>query len=345
MTLSALLLCSCILGFLGAWMMCLFAVHVGLFDWPNIRSSHSHPTPRGGGVGIFAAFLFSAIHSGISTIIWIPVSAMAIWALLGDYRYPSIKLRLVGQLFIMSAFIIATCQSLPLSDWFLLSLGFWVIYLVGTANLYNFMDGIDGIAGVTGIIGFGLLSVYLYSTLGLISYTIVAMSISLACLGFLPLNMPQAGVFMGDIGSILLGSAFGCLVYLNSWNLLDFVCMNSFLFPFYADGLTTMVVRLRDGEKLSQAHRRHLYQLLANEQSIPHWKVTLGYSFMQLAVGLSVLLVKSCGIIIVIALLCFYFMLFLITTYCYRKGWGRRKPGRILLRQRRRSVERSLHKN
>jgi hypothetical protein len=96
--------------------------------------------------------------------------------------------------------------------------------------------------------------------------------------------------------------------------------MASFLFLFYADVLTTMVVRLRDGEKLSQAHRRHLYQLLVNEQIIPHWQVTLGYAFLQLVVGLSVLLVKARGIIPILAILCFYFTLFSTTTNCYRKG-------------------------
>jgi Fuc2NAc and GlcNAc transferase len=191
---------------------------------------------------------------------------------------------------------------------------------VATANFYNFMDGINGIAGITGIIGFALLAIYLHLNQGLAPLGIVAISISLACLGFIPLNLPKARVFMGDVGSILLGGAYGCLVYLASKSPLDFICMVSFLFPFYADELTTMMVRLREGEKLTQAHRRHLYQLLANEQSIPHWKVTLGYALLQLAVGLSVLLVKSRGIVVVLSLLLFYYVLFSITTYCYRKG-------------------------
>jgi len=319
MTLTALLLSSCILGFLGAWIMSLFAVKLGLVDCPNARSSHSHPIPRGGGVGIFAAFLLSAIYSGIPTTIWISMSALTIWALLGDFVDFSPQFRLVGQLFLASI-IIANCQSPPYSDWYWISLGFWTIYLVGTANFYNFMDGINGIAGITGFIGFVLLATYIYVNYGPTSPSIVAISISLACLGFLPLNMPKARVFMGDIGSLHLGSAFGCLIYLSSETFLDFVCMTSFLFPFYADELTTMVVRLRDGGKLTQPHRRHLYQLLANEQGIPHWQVTLGYAFLQLIEGLSILLLKAHGIIIILAILCFYFTLFSTTTYCYRKG-------------------------
>ena len=317
--LTALFLTSCILGFLGAWITSLFAIKLGFVDCPNARSSHSHPIPRGGGVGIFAAFLLSAVYSGIPPTIWIPMSALTIWALLGDFVDFSPKLRLVGQLF-LGSIIIASCQSPPYSDWYWLSLGFWTIYLVGTANYYNFMDGINGIAGIGGILGFALLAAYIYLNYGPSSPGIVAISISLACLGFLPLNMPKARVFMGDIGSIHLGSAFGCLVYLSSETFLDFVCMTAFLFPFYADELTTMVVRWRDGEKLSQAHRRHLYQLLANEQGIPHWQVTFGYASLQVIVGLIILLLKGRGIITIMAILLLFFSLFSIITYSYRKG-------------------------
>lgn len=300
--------------------MSLFGVKLGLVDFPTTRSSHSHPTPRGGGIGIFTAFLLSAVYSGIPSAVWIPVSALAIWALLGDYIDFSPKLRLVGQLFLASVIIIFTCRTTPSSARYLIFLGFWTIYLVATANFYNFMDGINGIAAITGFIAFALMAGYIYLSYGPISPIIVAISISLACLGFLPLNMPRAKVFMGDIGSILLGSAFASLVYLVSETFLDFICMASFLFPFYADEITTMAVRLRDGEKLSQAHRRHLYQILANEHGIPHWQVTLGYGLMQLIVGTSILVLKAYGIIHILSILCLYFMLFLITTYYFRKA-------------------------
>jgi Fuc2NAc and GlcNAc transferase len=94
---------------------------------------------------------------------------------------------------------------------------------------------------------------------------------------------------MGDVGSVLLGGAFGCLVYLASDSFLDFACLAAFLLPFYVDELTTMTVRLRDGERLTQPHRRHLYQLLANEKGWPHWQVSLGFGVLQLLVGLSTL--------------------------------------------------------
>jgi Fuc2NAc and GlcNAc transferase len=116
-----------------------------------------------------------------------------------------------------------------------------------------------------------------------------------ACLGFLPFNFPKAKVFMGDVGSVLLGFVFAALVVSLFRDLLDFVCLASYLFPFYVDELTTMVVRLKDGENLLNAHRRHVYQLLANEGGIPHWKVSLFYGFIQVLVGATVLWMRTFG--------------------------------------------------
>jgi Fuc2NAc and GlcNAc transferase len=172
------------------------------------------------------------------------------------------------------------------------------------------MDGINGIAGITGIVGFGLLAVYIYISNGQSLIFTIAICISLSCLGFLPLNMPKAKVFMGDIGSILLGSVFASFVFLTSKTLLDFVCMVSFLFPFYADELTTMLVRMRDGESLTQPHRRHIYQLLANEKGIPHWQISAGFGLLQLVVGASAILVKPYGVVAVIILLILCFIAF-----------------------------------
>ena len=191
--------------------------------------------------------------------------------------------------------------------WYLPWLLIWTVFIVGTGNFYNFMDGINGIAGITGIIGFGLLSGYIFMHDGHAVLSTLALCMSLSCLGFLPLNMPTAKVFMGDIGSILLGSVFASLVFLASKTALDFLCMVSFLFTFYADEFATMFVRLRDGENLTQAHRRHIYQLLANEKGIAHWKVSVGFGFLQLAVGVGAIFVKPFGAraVFLVLLLCF----------------------------------------
>ena len=100
----------------------------------------------------------------------------------------------------------------------------------------------------------------------------------------------------------------------------DFVVLCAFLFPFYADELTTTYVRLRDGENLLRPHRRHIYQLLANEKGIAHWKVSVGYGLLQSAVGLSVLWVMSFGLVPVLFLLAFYFAAFFLFGHAVRKN-------------------------
>ena len=73
-----------------------------------------------------------------------------------------------------------------------------------------------------------------------------------------------------------------------------------------------MVVRIRNGENLLKAHRKHIYQLLADEKGIAHWKVSLGYGLFQAAVGLSVLWVKPLGLTPVIVLLAVWFSGFFV---------------------------------
>ena len=91
---------------------------------------------------------------------------------------------------------------------------------------------------------------------------------------------------MGDVGSILIGYVFAWAVVRLSHSPADFMCLCAFLCTFYADELSTMSVRLREGENLLRPHRRHLYQLLANEKGIAHWRVSSGYALAQLVVGL-----------------------------------------------------------
>ena len=192
--------------------------------------------------------------------------------------------------------------------------------MVGTANIYKFMDGINGIAAITGIVGFGLLSLFSLIAGHDSSYGVLSVCIAISCIGFLPFNMPKAKVFMGDVGSILLGFSFAAIVVILSKSILDFACLAGFLFPFYADELTTMAARIKDGENLFKPHRRHLYQLLANEKRIAHWKISIGYGFVQLVVGVTVLMLRPFGIPVVLPLLAVYFLAFVFTSSAVRRS-------------------------
>ena len=194
------------------------------------------------------------------------------------------------------------------------------LFIVGTSNFYNFMDGINGIAAITAVLALGFMAVYLHlNGLGL-NFIYLSSGLCLACLGFLPFNMPGARVFMGDVGSLLIGFIYAGLVIVFTHDLLSFVCLTSFIFLFYADELTTMLIRLKDKESLLRPHRRHLYQILSNEYHVAHWKVSLGYGVAQFVIGASILGLKSAGLPVVFVLIILYFFGFSLFSFFIRRN-------------------------
>ena len=321
------------LGAAGAWLIAEIPFREHLLDVPQERSSHSTPTPKGGGVGILAALIVSGLTLRIPTTFLFAAILISAVSLYGDYFRLSVNFRLTVQLIsalillfpllprLSSHYALSTFGFLPFI--FFLILPIIVLFLIGTANFYNFMDGINGIAGLSGVIAFGLLGIYtLYRPSPdafRMSLSLFSLCIALACVGYLPFNMLRAKVFMGDVGSILLGFVFAALVVTLARNYQEMVCFAALLFPFYADELTTMAVRLQDHENLLKPHRRHLYQLLTNEAGIAHWQVTLMYGAAQLAVGAGVLVVNIHGAQPIMIFLMACFIAFAILSLNVRK--------------------------
>lgn len=304
-------------GAIGALCMKRYASGMGMIDNPNQRSSHLNPTPRGGGIGLVPAFIFAAIWSGVPFSFWLSVLLLSMISFYDDFSPLSSRSRLVAQLLL--AFLIVAGGQGSLSPWDLLLVPFWVLFITGTSNFYNFMDGINGIAGLTGIASFGLLAEFSYLQTG--SADPVVLALLFACVGFIPFNFPYARVFMGDVGSVLLGFSFAGFVFIYSQDLPAFLCLVSFLFLFYADTFTTLLFRLYAGERLTQAHRRHLYQVLCNEGGITHWKVSLGYFLIQILVGVMMLVAWQGGMIWQIMLLCICSFVFALTGLKIRRGF------------------------
>jgi UDP-N-acetylmuramyl pentapeptide phosphotransferase/UDP-N-acetylglucosamine-1-phosphate transferase len=278
-----------------------YAYRFGLLDIPNNRSSHELPTPRGGGIGILAALIVSALYLRFPTFFWLPAALLSLASFFDDRMGLSPRTRLILQFAASLAVLFPHFFTFHPSTLYLL-LPIACLFVAGTANFYNFMDGINGIAAITGIVGFALVGTFAGLTAQAESSRLLAFSFSAACLGFLPMNMPRARVFMGDVGSVLLGFTFAAFCILFSTSFGDFIVLAGCLFPFYADTLTTLVVRWHDGERLSQAHRRHLYQLFANQMNIPHWRVAVGYGILQLLVGASMLALRQIGPIVTLPL-------------------------------------------
>lgn len=315
---------SLMLGSAGAWFISRTPLRLRLMDWPNKRSSHRLPVAKGGGFGILLAVILAGLSLKLPTTFLFSAIIVSLISFYGDFFQLSVRFRLfvhfTAALFLVFPLLVGIISDYSLSSpYFFQIITFFIppfilIYVVGSANFFNFMDGINGIAGLTGVIGFGLLGAF-----GLIhsadpfgeSFAIFSFCISLACIGFLPFNLPVAKVFLGDVGSILLGFIFAGIVVSFSNNYYDLFCLSAFLFPFYADELTTMTLRVKDREDLTTPHRRHLYQLLANEMGITHWKISAGYGLFQLLVGITIMLIYPRGPLAAFLTLGIFFVIFL----------------------------------
>ncbi|CAA7613521.1 UDP-N-acetylmuramyl pentapeptide phosphotransferase [Candidatus Terasakiella magnetica] len=246
--------------------------HKQILDHPNERSSHVHPTPRGGGLAVTPVLVLCwAVIASLSPG---PVSGWALIAVAGallllatswmDDRHtlaagPRLLVHLgvaAGVSLALPAQALVFQGLLPLwADRVLTVLG-WVWFL----NLYNFMDGIDGITGVeTASIGLGIALVAAVgggAIAGLEPYALTAMAVGA---GFLVWNWPPARIFLGDSGSVPLGFLLGGLLILLAG---QGQLAAALILPGYylADATITLLWRLKDGEKIWQAHRRHFYQ-------------------------------------------------------------------------------------
>lgn len=272
-------------GLAGAWVISRWAFRWGLVDVPSTRSSHSRPTPRGGGVGVVAAMVSAGISLKCPSWFWGIPGLLGLVSFFDDRLQLSVRTRLGFQFVSAGLWLLLAKGGWELSLVSLLFALFWIFFVVSSANFFNFMDGINGIAGITGTVCFGMLA-FFGLVQSLLPQALFCLAVAAACMGFLPLNFPRAKVFMGDVGSVPLGFLFGVMVFDMTNRSADFFCLSSFLFLFYADTVSTLFVRWRKGEPLSQPHRRHLYQLLVNELRNSHVSVSLVYGGLQLIVGM-----------------------------------------------------------
>lgn len=266
-----------------------YALNKNIIDIPNARSSHSIPTPRGGGVAIVLVFLavvpalyFSGLLIQTDFLaIFVTGSCVALIGFVDDHGHIAARWRLLAHL-LASIWAIYWVGGLPdlsilgltlSSGW--LSSFLAVIYLVWMLNLYNFMDGIDGLASleaVTVCIGGAII----YWCLGENSHVYVPLALAAAVTGFLFWNFPPAKIFMGDAGSGFLGVTLAILSIQASWIAPELLWSWLILLGvFIVDATLTLLRRLLRGDKVYEAHRSHGYQY-ASRKFKRHLPVTLG---------------------------------------------------------------------
>lgn len=251
-----------------------YALARSIIDIPNARSSHSVPTPRGGGVAIVVSFLLAVPALYFLRIIDWPATlalvgaggGVAILGFADDHGHIAARWRLLGH-FSAAIWALYWLNGLPVLD--VLGFGFdlgWVgnvlaaVYLVWLLNLYNFMDGIDGIASIEAI-SCCLGGALLFWLTGHAESTWQLGLLAAAVFGFLVWNFPPAKIFMGDAGSGFLGILLGIFslqaatldpVFLWAWLIM--------LGVFVVDATLTLLQRLLRGVRVYEAHRSHAYQ-------------------------------------------------------------------------------------
>jgi UDP-N-acetylmuramyl pentapeptide phosphotransferase/UDP-N-acetylglucosamine-1-phosphate transferase len=303
------------IGAAGAWSAIKIGGSYGLMDLPGYRSSHSRPIPKGGGIGILLAFIVASLLNAVPISLWIPATIISLTGLLDDRFELSKSRRLLVHM--VCALIVLIGGTHPLESFAfspLLRIVLVSLFIAGTANFFNFMDGINGIAGISAVVGFGFLAIYSALQGVAAKLIVVDLCIVFACLGFLPFNLPRARVFMGDAGSVLIGFLFAALVWKSNTTLLGVISCAAFFFLIYADAATTFAIRFVEGDDIMVPHRRHLYQVLVNELGLPHWKVSTGYGLVQVMICVIVIVLQTVGMAAVIAGMTVMGLLFVATS-------------------------------
>jgi Fuc2NAc and GlcNAc transferase len=285
--------------FAVSWILTLilrrYALTKSLMDIPNERSSHSVPTPRGGGVAIVVAFalalpiLVALDLLSTPTLIGLLGSGLLV-AVIGfadDHGHIAARWRLLGH-FIAASWALFWLNGLAPISFFDVEVNLgWlgnvlaVIYLVWMLNLYNFMDGIDGLASAEAIsVCLGMCLVYWFS--GNVELVRAPLILASAVAGFLWWNFPPARIFMGDAGSGFLGVVLGAMALQATWNKSDLLWSWLILLGvFIVDATWTLTRRLLRGAKVYQAHRSHAYQS-ASRFYTSHKHVTLGITVINI---------------------------------------------------------------
>ena len=292
---NIVLLAVLILSFVLTYLTLKLAIRKAILDIPNHRSSHSAPTPRGGGLAIAIVWylglvgfyligdlqlnLFIALMSGLF---------ISVISIIDDIKNVSPKIRLLFQALSagVAIFFIGDIKGFDfgifsISNYYIL-LPICFVGILWFVNLFNFLDGIDGYISTAGI----FISMALFYFVGTPVLLLVAASI----LGFLPWNWQRAKIFMGDVGSTLIGFNIAVLAlwYVNNFELIDISLILVITSVYWFDATITLLRRFVNKEKLSEAHRKHAYQRIV-QSGYSHQKtvlIVLGINIIMLLLSL-----------------------------------------------------------
>ena len=311
-----------------------------IIDKPNHRRAHTEITLRGGGVIFPIVFLLYFITTVWSKWVQLPLHdpaaenqnyllfgigllLLCTISFLDDLNDLSIKIRIVFHIISVSFLLAFLNAFVLLPIW---AIPVLYIVIIGILNAYNFMDGINGITGLYSLVALLSLLYVNENLINFVAHDFIIYPI-LGCLVFLFFNFrKKAKCFMGDIGS--MGIAFWVVA------LIGLLMMKTgeikwilFLAVYGVEVISTILERLKLKENIFEAHRRHLYQLLANEKKISHLKVSTLYAAIQFIINVVVIFSDLPQILIFVITLFPIFVLYVYVKYKIKRevegGGGR----------------------
>jgi len=273
-----------------------------VMDRPDPRKSHDKPTPKGGGVGIVAAFMlgitilygyadFARLADPYFRGVILASFAIAVVAFVDDLRDWPFSVKLVAQamaaLAAVSTGLYLRTINVPYVGavelgWIgLVGTVFWIIFVT---NAMNFIDGLNGLAAGTTLVACAFLALIAAEQGGWFVY-FAAMLLAAGLLGFLPFNFPHARIFMGDVGSQFCGfvlALLGVAAARFESAELSFLLVPCLLSGVLYDVTFTLIRRALARERVTQAHRGHLYQVAQRSGMDACWVAALHWGFAAL---------------------------------------------------------------
>ncbi len=252
-----------------------------VMDVPDPRKAHARATPKGGGVGVVAAFLLGlAVLYGYASFARLAepyfrgfilgaalIAAVSYLDDVFDWPFPvKLATQLVAAVAAVASGLYVRSVNLPWIGpvelgW--LGLAATLAWIVFATNAVNFIDGLDGLAGGTVLVACGFLALVAQWQGGLFVYA-ASLLLAAGLVGFLPFNFPHARIFLGDVGSQFCG--YGLAVRGGAAARFDAAALSFLLVPMLLAGVLfdvafTLARRAVAGERVTQPHRGHLYQV------------------------------------------------------------------------------------
>ena len=278
------------LGIIFVILFCLEVVYFkiadrfNIIDKPNERSSHSSIVLRGGGIiFMLSLWIWSAFFGFQYVWFLLAVTLIAGVSFVDDIRSLPDSVRLVAQ-FAAMVMMFYQLDILHWNMWWMVLVA--LVVCVGAADVINFMDGVNGITGayaLASLVPLALLNAGMGFVAQSLIYVVILADVVFCFFNFRPKG--RAKCFAGDVGSI--GVAYILLFLIGALILATGdITWLIFLLVYGVDGCLTIGHRIMLHENLGEAHRKHAYQLMANELGIGHVKVASFYALLQLAISL-----------------------------------------------------------